>query len=125
MGNVINWIDEKLLKFGKWLKRTLKELVAVIGRFFGRLLNWLKKAIGAVEQALAAAGLNAEVAGASTYLHKVSNEEFEEVTYHYSKQGDSYRRDTVINSKPAELVDVPPEFIEAANALGLNDVSQQ
>lgn len=118
-----NWISGAILRFGKWLEKTLKELVAAIGRFFGKLLNWFKKAINAVEQSLAAAGLNAEVSGASTYIHKKNNGEFEEVAYNYSKQGDSYRRDTVITTVAVPLDEFPPDVIAKVNALGLDGYS--
>lgn len=116
-----NWISGAILRFGKWLERTLKDLIAIIGRFFGKLLNWFKKAINAVENALRAAGLNAEVSGASTYLHRNNYGQFEELAYNYSKQGDSYRRDTVITTVEVDESDIPQDIKNIAMSMGIDE----
>ena len=105
MGNLLDKLDDAIFKIAdtvieavKAIKLGLKDLVSRLGRFFGKLVNWFRNGINFVEQRLSQLGLNANVSGAQTYLHKTS-EGFQRVAYEYSRQGNEYRRDTVIDQK--------------------------
>lgn len=127
MGNLLDKLDDAIFKIAdtvieavKAIKLGLKDLVSRLGRFFGKLVNWFRNGINFVEQRLSQLGLNANVSGAQTYLHKTS-EGFQRVAYEYSRQGNEYRRDTVIDQKFIDPSEVPADILQIAMDKGLED----
>ncbi len=120
MGNLLDKIGATIIGIVKAITLGLKELVSRLGRFFGKLVNWFRKGINFVEQRLASLGLNAEVSGAQTFLNR-TNEGFQRVSYEYSKQGDEYRRDTVIEQKFVDPSEIPSDILLLADNMGLNN----
>lgn len=115
-----NWAGEKLdkvfemianltKKLANFIENNLRKAAMTMGTFFTLMTKWLDKAINYVT-----ATFRVIVNGAQTFLKKVNNE-YQELSYNYSKQADgSYMRNTVVRQTFVSEDEIPAEIKEKA-----------
>ncbi|WP_295215557.1 hypothetical protein [Ruminococcus sp.] len=106
-------IKEFILNIIRSITKALRDIAMIIGKFFAKLVHWLKRCLEYVERHLDKLGLTPKVVGTSTYLHK-TNEGFEEIAYNYSEQNGEWRRDTVIKDEIVSEDEIPDDILESA-----------
>ncbi len=109
----INYVREKIAQFTKklvnFMKNALRTVAMTMGRFFTILTQWIDKAMNFV-----AATFNVVVHGVQTFLKKVGNE-YQELSYNYSKQPDgNYMKNTVLKQTFVSEDEIPADIRERA-----------
>ncbi|MCM1508117.1 MAG: hypothetical protein NC177_13440 [Ruminococcus flavefaciens] len=126
-GEVINSVAEKILNFTKKLigiiAQSIRKVAMIIGKFFTLLTQWIGQAVNYVTTKF-----NVVVNGVQTFLKKVNNE-YQEISYHYTKQSDgSYMKNTVVRQTFVSEDEIPADIKALALQMENNnmiDISNQ
>lgn len=127
VGEAIDSVAEKILSFTKKLinviVQAIRKVAMIIGKFFTLLTQWISQAVDYVT-----ATFNVVVNGVHTFLKKVNNE-YQEISYHYTKQSDgSYMKNTVVRQTFVSEDEIPADIKALALKMENNnmiDISNQ